>query len=377
MVDGRALRVVNPGRPGLGAGPDFLDAVVEIDGMTVRGDVELHVRSSGFRAHGHDRDPAYDGVALHVVFRADDGAETGLSNGCRAPVAAFAPWFDTRRDELQRWLGAEALWQEPCRDAVWRLGEDEVRGALREAGRRRFRARVQGLRSQVAEAGEEETLWRGLFDVIGVGGDREGYRRLAAAFPASLARELVAAHDGEEASSLLASAMVYVAGLGEASDLPAGLPAPLRPAVASSGRPANRPERRLRGIAALFVRGHRALAPLVRESVAKAPSVKALVTAWQVSQRGLALIGPDRAREIVLNLVLPFVASDAVLGERAAALVDELGAAPAYGKTAFLESNLRSAAGKRLVRRAVEQQGLLAFLGEWCSRGGCGRCPLS
>ncbi len=157
MVDGRALRVVNPGRPGLGAGPDFLDAVVEIDGMTVRGDVELHVRSSGFRAHGHDRDPAYDGVALHVVFRADDGAETGLSNGCRAPVAAFAPWFDTRRDELQRWLGAEALWQEPCRDAVWRLGEDEVRGALREAGQRRFRARVQGLRSQVAEAGEEES----------------------------------------------------------------------------------------------------------------------------------------------------------------------------------------------------------------------------
>ena len=114
MVDGRALRVVNPGRPGLGAGPDFLDAVVEIDGVTVRGDVELHVRSSGFRAHGHDRDPAYDGVALHVVFRADDGAETGLSNGCRAPVAAFAPWFDTRRDELQRWLGAEALWQEPA-----------------------------------------------------------------------------------------------------------------------------------------------------------------------------------------------------------------------------------------------------------------------
>ena len=122
----------------------------------------------------------------------------------------------------------------------------------------------------MAEAGEEEALWRGLFDVMGVGGDREGYRRLAAAFPASLARELVAAHDGEEASSLLASALVYVAGLGEASDLPAGLPAPLRPAVASSGRPANRPERRLRGIAALFVRGHGALAPLVRESVAKA-----------------------------------------------------------------------------------------------------------
>ena len=260
-----------------------------------------------------------------------------------------------------------------------RVAPGRGRGARRAArgGPATVSDESAGLRSQVAEAGEEEVLWRGLFDVMGVGGDREGYRRLAAAFPASLARELVAAHDGEEASSLLASALVYVAGLVESSDPPAGLPAPLQPAVASSGRRANRPERRLRGIAALFVHGHGALAPLVRESVAKAPSVKELVTAWQVSQRGLALIGPDRARGIVLNLVLPFVASDAVLGERAAAVVDELGAAPAYGKTAFLESNLRSAAGKRLVRRAVEQQGLLAFLGEWCSRGGCGRCPLS
>jgi hypothetical protein len=25
----------------------------------------------------------------------------------------------------------------------------------------------------------------------------------------------------------------------------------------------------------------------------------------------------------------------------------------------------------------VEQQGLLSLLAEWCSRGGCGRCPLS
>src|SRR5690606_6363342 len=86
LVDGRTLRVVYPGRPGGGAGPDFLDAVLEIDGATVTGDVELHVRSSWFRAHGHDTNAAYDGVALHVVFRADDGPATRLHSGAQAPV---------------------------------------------------------------------------------------------------------------------------------------------------------------------------------------------------------------------------------------------------------------------------------------------------
>jgi hypothetical protein len=63
--------------------------------------------------------------------------------------------------------------------------------------------------------------------------------------------------------------------------------------------------------------------------------------------------------------------------ERALALAESLPAGAAYGKTAFLEANLRLPGGKRLVRAALEQQGLLAYLGTWCSRGGCGSCGLS
>ena len=381
LVDGRALRVVSPGRPGGGAGPDFLDAVLEIAGRRVTGDVELHVRSSGFRAHGHDGDRAYDGVALHVVFRADDGASTRLSSGDEAPVAAFAPWFDQRREELQRWLSAEALWREPCCDATARLGEDGVRLALLEAGRRRFEAKVTGMQALSAELGPDEAVWRALLDVMGVGGDREGFRRLAAVFPEAVAREVVAgARDG--AIEALGDALRFAGGLGAASGFDAsGLPAPLRPALASNGRPANSPASRLAGVAVLYGRASRGLPAFVRESVAVAGSAKALVEAWQVSSagdaRGRALVGPDRARELALNLALPFAATDAGLRPKSESLLARLPAAATYGKTAFLERHLRAGSGRRLVQGAVEQQGLLAYLAEWCSRGGCGRCPLS
>jgi hypothetical protein len=57
--------------------------------------------------------------------------------------------------------------------------------------------------------------------------------------------------------------------------------------------------------------------------------------------------------------------------------MEGLPAGAGYGKTAFLEANLRLESGRRPARSAVEQQGLLSLLAEWCSRGGCGRCPLS
>ena len=378
LVDGRSLRVLNPGRPGGGAGPDFLDAAFEIDGAVARGDVELHVRASGFHAHGHDSDRAYDGVALHVVFRADEGAWTRLSSGGEAPVAAFAPWFDSRRDELQRWLGAEALWREPCRDAAGRLGEDGVRAALREAGLRRFEVRTIALSALCGEVGEAEALWRTLFDVTGVGGDREGFRRLAAVFPERLARALLAAGGGA-----LAGALAFVAGVGPGPGLAlagigsAATPAPLRPGLASIGRPANRPQVRLAGLAALYTRASGDLPAFTRQMVGTSDTASALVAAWQIPGRTTALIGPARARELALNVALPFAWRDPSLRGRTEALLSEASAAPAYGKTAFLEGNLGGRLGRRLVRRAVEQQGLLAYLGEWCSQGGCGRCPLS
>ena len=69
-ADGAQVRVVDPGRWNLEAGPDFLDAVLEIGGerRRVRGDVEVHVRAADWSAHGHGHDPAYAGVVAHVTW---------------------------------------------------------------------------------------------------------------------------------------------------------------------------------------------------------------------------------------------------------------------------------------------------------------------
>ena len=79
--DGRRVRVLDPGLLNTDAGPDFFNAKVEIDGQMWVGNVEMHVRASDWKRHGHDHDAAYDSVVLHVVDK--DDAPVYRTNGGR------------------------------------------------------------------------------------------------------------------------------------------------------------------------------------------------------------------------------------------------------------------------------------------------------
>jgi hypothetical protein len=296
-------------------------------------------------------------------------------------VAAFEPWLERRKADLERWLAAPSLWQEPCRDAELRLGSEAVTAVLRASGESRLRQRAGRLQAAIAALGAAEALWQALLDYLGAGGDREGFRRLAQSLTAADAAWLCGGASGREMADRLEEALLAVAGLRTPpAELVARLPPSLSPPLARSGRPLNSPERRLRAFARLFARAGGDLSQYAIESVANAETPHHLLAAWTMAgeRDGPALLGAQRAQELAVNAVLPWAAAlRPDLLPRVEALLAALRPAGAYGKTAFLEANLKRSDGRRRVGSAVEQQGLLALLAEWCSRGGCGRCPLS
>lgn len=66
------------------AGPDFFNAQVQIGNQLWAGNVEMHLKSSDWYKHGHDDDPAYDNVILHVVWTHD--AEISRRDEVNIPV---------------------------------------------------------------------------------------------------------------------------------------------------------------------------------------------------------------------------------------------------------------------------------------------------
>jgi hypothetical protein len=70
-TDGNVVQVEYAGFLNRHAGPDFMDARVQIGDVLWCGPVELHLKSSDWLLHGHTGDPRYDNVILHVVYEMD------------------------------------------------------------------------------------------------------------------------------------------------------------------------------------------------------------------------------------------------------------------------------------------------------------------
>ncbi len=74
-VSGKIVEIIQAGELNSDTGPDFRHSLVKINGVTMRGDIELHRISSDWFMHNHHRDRNYNSVILHVVAEYDDNRE--------------------------------------------------------------------------------------------------------------------------------------------------------------------------------------------------------------------------------------------------------------------------------------------------------------
>jgi hypothetical protein len=65
------ISIVNVGQYLELAGPDFFNAQITIGDQKWAGNVEIHLKSSDWYVHHHEKDPAYENVILHVVWEHD------------------------------------------------------------------------------------------------------------------------------------------------------------------------------------------------------------------------------------------------------------------------------------------------------------------
>ena len=327
---GLLIRVVYPGREG-GAGPDFKDAILEMEGQgLVRGDVELHVRQRDWSSHGHTLDPNYNGVVLHAALEVESDS-TGLHSGGNAPVVSLASLLD-QADHPEPGAGEDDqagvsgnLWGllgplgYPCPATKVQAGE-----LLDRAGDRRFQAKVREfavLLEETSLAGDsgDQVLYEGLMEGLGYKANRQGFLGLAHRTPWRRLVELTSGMSEEQVFLAVRGWMWQASGLNcklETTAVGEKLPSGIGPSLGpgdwrlSGLRPANHPLRRMAGAAGLVQQFRKVGLTAGLQAICDASDHRKLTRALMKPAEngsGGAFIGQDRARDLAVNVVLPFL----------------------------------------------------------------------
>ncbi|MCR4437818.1 MAG: DUF2851 family protein [bacterium] len=429
-VDGRSLEIVARGTRNLDAGPDFRGATVIIDGQMCCGDIEIHPVAVDWYRHGHHRDPRYNSVVLHVVtMEANPEERTTRQDGVEIPVLNLDQFLPKPAEQLAD-EGAPSTVPPAVDCALQRLSEAEILQVVEMAGDERLSTKCLRFQEERLTDDWDQILYRGFAEALGYAKNQVPFRKLADRLPfAEMCRAIYGT--GEEVALRRAQAYLFgTAGLLPTPEELAGADAAMRDYVVALAaeweafpyrrkidplrkeewlffrlRPQNFPTRRIPALAALVVRfaaqgfleslvrkvkmGARRIAHLGRELTA-ALSVEAdqfwrshywfeAATCGAMSGGG-RLLGPERAADMVVNIVFPCLmayAKETDDGQLCTLL------AQAYAQRPLLADNtiIRQMRHRLFARRpgaavdsARRQQGLIQLWKTLCQQDGCARC---
>jgi hypothetical protein len=105
---GEKIEIINFGYYLQQTGPDFFNAQLIIDNQKWAGNIEIHVTSSDWYLHNHEKDTNYDSVILHVVWEHD--TEIYRKDNSEIPVLALKNYISKLEIEKYRNLTTPKSW---------------------------------------------------------------------------------------------------------------------------------------------------------------------------------------------------------------------------------------------------------------------------
>ena len=170
-ADGKTVRVLHPGFASAEGGPDFRGAVLQIgDAPAISGDVEIDLQAGGWHAHGHDVNPNFKNVILHVVWqggapvsdpaRRESPIALPLKNFLDAPIAELALALENESGLPENLRGK-------CSAPLQALDETQLAELLNAAAKVRFQSKANAILARAKHSGWEQALWENLFRALG------------------------------------------------------------------------------------------------------------------------------------------------------------------------------------------------------------------
>jgi len=174
------VSVIYPGRTNGDNGPDFRDAVIVNKSHLVKGDVEVHVKSSDWYSHKHHADAEYNNVILHVVMWHDCNSATLLQSGKPVPVLCLAK-------VLRHQAYLLPYQQLPCSQILDHVDRQTLGKILNTAGEARFKQKAMHFQAEILRFAQKEeagqVLFRGMMRALGYAKNTKPFEDLADRMP--------------------------------------------------------------------------------------------------------------------------------------------------------------------------------------------------
>lgn len=415
-TENQPLEVVYPGRLNDSRGGDFKDAVVISGNQSFCGCIEVHTATSGWQSHGHQRDPSYNQVVLHVALKQDRPGKTVLQNGRIVPTVVLEKYLQPETADSV----SEPGW--PCHYSGLKQGSAKIADYLQQAGMARFETKAARYPPDSNSSESGQALYEGVAEALGYAKNKNPFRELARRVPLEYAEKMTQA-EGKNWQKCLFRLQAWL--LGTAGFLPSQRslknireePAGALDRAWSSlhlsnsmsprdwelfkVRPGNYPVRRIVALCHLLVRyRQKGWLKTLLDLVCSLPEEKGwsrlepyLIVAaegyWARHydfgafnpQVNPVLLGRERAAEIAVNILLPFVFSWSqwndrpALGQKVMKLYTRY---PRLGKNSVELHMIRQLnINPGEVNSACRQQGLIHIYKTFCTRGKCRECILT
>lgn len=164
-TEGQRISIVQFGHWNRGAGPDFTESAVLVDGRLRRGAVEIDFDVRNWDHHGHGSNPAFNGVVLHVF------AEQPASKRVFTRTEAHDNIAQVLIPQYSGLQGPPDFLPEAfpgrCLAPLARMGESEIASLLLAAAQHRLRRKSERLRIMADATSMEQALFQASAEALG------------------------------------------------------------------------------------------------------------------------------------------------------------------------------------------------------------------
>lgn len=177
----KSYKIIDPGTWNREPGPDFKNARFLNGKQTIFGDIEIHLKPENWNNHGHQFDPAYKNVKLHVVWENPSKSRVPP----HIPVIELSSQMAVAEDKIwdlqssSNYSKSQIHPTAECAEQMNNIPDNILQRTFRAAGLSRLHRKSNHIKILSTKHGFRQAIYSQLADAMGYKANREQFKEVS------------------------------------------------------------------------------------------------------------------------------------------------------------------------------------------------------